>query len=548
MVSTRGSRAPIGPRVAASTPSRPIGLSSARACACAAAALVVAFVAVTAWWLSVDASTPYNDAADHLLSAMFFHDEIQRGELLHALRDQSFYPPATYLLGAISMFVGGVTVAAPILGQNLVYVPLLAIACYQLGKLLEGPLAGLMAVAFALGAPLVIEQFHVFMLDIPQATLVAVSTWLIVASRRFARVGVAALAGLALGVGVASKELAPFYLIGLVVCVLARGGGWRNWRGLLAFGAAALLVGAPWYLEQLQLGHADRIFEAAGEGRDVPPTASPPLLSATNLAWYLWATLNGLLFAPLFLFAAVGVGAAVARVRRMRDEHDFTLELLCGLAGAWAVLTVIPHHDMRYTLGLVVFLAVLGTVWIVRLAGAPRLLATSLLVAAVLAAHAGATLGIGGGDDPRRLPGSRIAINGEGVPPRDTVIVYANENFMVSRPRAEPDVLALFSWLRQHEMTAIAWEDQVEAWYEPFDPIGLRTFARIARIGTLPEGLPTSGLRQGQAYLIRAHEESGGREPCVRFADGTGAWVRVGLGPGRTWERYCPAALRERVS
>ena len=40
---------------------------------------------------------------------------------------------------------------------------------------------------FVLGSPLLIEQFHVFMIDAPEAALVAVAVWLILASDRFAR-------------------------------------------------------------------------------------------------------------------------------------------------------------------------------------------------------------------------------------------------------------------------------------------------------------------------------------------------------------------------
>ena len=75
------------------------------------------------------------------------------------------------------------------LAQNLVFVPLLALACYRVGRMVAGPRAGLLAVVFALGTPLIAEQFHVFMLDAPQATLVAVAVWLILASDRFARSG-----------------------------------------------------------------------------------------------------------------------------------------------------------------------------------------------------------------------------------------------------------------------------------------------------------------------------------------------------------------------
>ncbi|MGN6188982.1 MAG: hypothetical protein ACTHOE_08785 [Conexibacter sp.] len=345
MTSTRGGRGALAPRRVAVARAR-VRSGRLSGPAWGAVALVVGFVALTAWWLSVDRGVPYNDAAQHLFFAFRYHDLLAQGRVGDVLDFPSFYPPATFLLGAGAAFVAGVHVAVPILAQNLLYAPLLALACYRIGRMAQAPPAptvGLLAVVFALGAPLIVEQFHVFMLDIPQAALVAVAAWQILASERFARVRPSALAGLALGLGIASKSLAPLYVAGLVVCVLVRGGGWRNWRGLAAFAALTLLIGAPWYVRQAMLGEAGKLLHAAGSGGDVPPAASPALASLDNLLWYFWATLDGLLFAPLFAFATIGVGAAVARVARSRPLDDVTLELLCGLGGAWLALTLLPH-------------------------------------------------------------------------------------------------------------------------------------------------------------------------------------------------------------
>jgi 4-amino-4-deoxy-L-arabinose transferase-like glycosyltransferase len=89
-----------------------------------------------------------------------------------------------------------------------VFVPLLALGCYQAGRLLFNSAAGLLAVLFALGSPLLIDQFHVFILDPQLTALVAVSVWLILASEHFSRVDVAAVAGVVGGLGMLVKE--PF--------------------------------------------------------------------------------------------------------------------------------------------------------------------------------------------------------------------------------------------------------------------------------------------------------------------------------------------------
>ena len=88
----------------------------------------------------------------------------------------TYYPPGIRLIGGVALALGGMSVAGPILAQNLVFVPLLALGVLSASDAwLGGPRAGLLAVVFALGSPLIAEQFHVFMLDAPQAALVAVA-------------------------------------------------------------------------------------------------------------------------------------------------------------------------------------------------------------------------------------------------------------------------------------------------------------------------------------------------------------------------------------
>lgn len=110
---------------------------------------------------------------------------LQSGDLLGPFDNVLQYPPLALLVGALAMFVGGVNVASPIIAENVVFVSLLTLGCYQTGRLLFGARAGLLAVIFVLGSPLLIAQFHVFMLDAPETALVAVSMWLILASEDF---------------------------------------------------------------------------------------------------------------------------------------------------------------------------------------------------------------------------------------------------------------------------------------------------------------------------------------------------------------------------
>src|SRR5689334_16504249 len=80
-----------------------------------AVGVVALFLALSCWWVAVDRSVPYNDAAIHLFYVFRYRDILAQGHVLKVLELPNYYPPVTYLLGALGTFVGGVHVAAPIL-------------------------------------------------------------------------------------------------------------------------------------------------------------------------------------------------------------------------------------------------------------------------------------------------------------------------------------------------------------------------------------------------------------------------------------------------
>ncbi len=328
----------------------------------AAIGATTAFIALTCWWLTQDRSIPIYDAGDHLETALLFHQMLSAGELLGPLNHESPYPPFAPLVGALAAFVGGVHVAPPIIGENLVFVSLLALGCYQTGRLLAetgmraegkrlpasvetgmlaergmraggkrlpasvggerlpasvGSKAGMLATIFVLGSALLMAQFHVFMLDAPEGAVVAVSIWLILACEDFSRVGTAGVAGLAVGVGLITKVQYPGFVAGILLMALLRG-GWRNRRGLLTFAAVALVVGGPWYVDHLS--QFSTFVQVSTENPIVVPGDVPPTLSFANFTWYFWNMLNSQLMVPLFALLVGGTAWMILTLFRHRRE------------------------------------------------------------------------------------------------------------------------------------------------------------------------------------------------------------------------------------
>jgi 4-amino-4-deoxy-L-arabinose transferase-like glycosyltransferase len=532
--STRASRGPVLPELSVSNVR--VAVSQWSGCAWGAIGATTAFIALTCWWLTQDRSIPIYDAGDHLETAFLFHQMLKSGELLGPLNHESPYPPFAPLVGAVGVFIGGVHVAPPIIAENLVFVSLMVLGCYQTGRLLFGSRAGLLAAVFVLGSALLAAQFHVFMLDAPEAAVVAVSIWLILACDDFSRVGIAGMAGLAVGVGLVTKVQYPGFVAGILAVALLRG-GWRNRRGLVTFAAVAVVVAGPWYIDHL--AQFSTFLKVSTENPIVVPGDVPPTLSFANFSWYFWNMLNSQLMVPLFALLVGGTAwMALTLLRHRRDawsgQLGARLEFFAGAFVAWLVITATPSHDIRYAIPMLPYLAVLATGWIVHLPRAASWAAIAVLALGVIANTLGTTFGVGKTEQVMLVNPPPA-----GEESADTITFYSTTGFLVAGPHRDGDVPGLLEVLHRDGVRTIVWSGQQSR--EPdFDSEGLLPLARIAELSPIITGPPEFSNSGNTATLI--HQPISARLPpdCTRLTDGTGVWVgRYNPASGKV-ELYCP--------
>jgi 4-amino-4-deoxy-L-arabinose transferase-like glycosyltransferase len=546
-----------------------------------------AFIGLTCWWLTQDRSIPVYDAGDHLETAFLFHQMLKSGELLGPLNHESPYPPFAPLVGAVAVFIGGVHVAPPIIGENLVFVSLMALGCYQTGRLLFGSKAGLLATVFVLGSALLIAQFHVFMLDAPEGAVVAVSIWLILACDDFSRVGMAGAAGLAVGVGLVTKVQYPGFVAGILAVALLRG-GWRNRRGLVTFAAVAAVVAGPWYIDHLS--QFSTFLKVSTENPIVVPGDVPPTFSFANFSWYFWNILNSQLMVPLFALLVGGtVWMAVTLFRHRRGawgahlgavpsaggvraakrptagagEHAVgarrssaagtgeraptgevptgeralgaRLEFFAGAVVAWLVITATPSHDIRYAIPMLPYLAVIATGWIVHLPRAASWAAIAVLALGVVANTLGTTFGVGSTQQVMLVNPPPV---GEEDP--ETITFYSTDGFLVAGPHRDGDVPGLLEVLHGDGVRTIAWS-ATQSRAPDFDTEGLLPLTRIAELSPIVTGPPEFSNSSSTATLLHLPVSAGSPPPCTRLTDGTGVWVaRYNPSAGKV-ELFCPS-------
>ncbi len=498
-----------------------------------ALAATAIFFLLTCWWLTRDRSIPIYDVGDQLETALEYRGMLAAGNLFGPFTHTNVYPILGHIVGALGSLLGGINVASPVIAENLVFVPLLALGCYQTGRLVFGPLAGMLAVVFVFGSPLLISMFHVFLLDAPLTAMVAVALWLILASEDFSRLSTSAWAGLAVGLGLNVKVTFSLFLIGLVAVVLLHG-GWRNWRGFAIFAAVALLVGTPWYLEHAsELG---RMIELASSGPGTPPGNIPPTFSTENLEWYFWSILNSQLLAPLFCIGLVGGVWTIVTVVRERGRHVARLEFLLGGLLAWFVITFPDsHHDIRYGMPMLGFLAVIATGWIAFLPRPGRRLATGAVVALALANTLAITFGVGGE--------AKVALASTPAPTEqlpDRVILFTTTGFLVDAPARDGDVPGLLRSLSREGVHTVAWSAG-QSELPDFSLAGLKPLAQIAKLVPVVTESPQYARSASVATLLHEPLSARATAPCTRLSNNTGVWVVRYDTATRKLAMYCPS-------
>jgi Dolichyl-phosphate-mannose-protein mannosyltransferase len=491
------------------------------------------FLCLTVWWIETDQSVPISDAGFHLGVAIEVFKDLQAGHFSKAVEPHLQYPPLLYLVAAGGAYVGGLGIPAMVIAENLFFVPLMALGCYQLGRLAFSPRAGLLAVVFALGSPLFIKLMHLTMLDAPQAAMAAVSVWLILATRYFKSLRFCAAAGLAIGLGMLTKESLALFVIGPLAVTFVRG-GWRNWQGMLVLGAVLLVVAGPWYLSDLtqvqEIGTG-----AANSGTIGSGPLAPHRFSSENLQWYMWSLLTTQVFLPLFLFSAVGgVWTLVGFVRR-RWVSPYAPELAIGAFVAWFGLTQTFVHDNRYVMSMLVYMAIFGSFWIVRLPRPGRIAATAALVAVALANTLASTFGAGGIWSVT-LPHS---LQGPKTQPGFATI-YSNEGYLVSAgPYRHGDMLGTLRALKSRGVVGVLMLPS-EATNEAAFEEGLLPLTEIANL-QFGESSSTAGLSPSVAVFDREKLGKSPAPPCVTLNDGTGVWIRLGDPYAAGSKDFCPA-------
>jgi hypothetical protein len=504
------------------------------------------FLGISIWWFTVDSRMPNGDNGKHLTLAFGYYDRIQSGAPLAPFTDWHQYPPLVHLVGVLGIAIAGVGVTQAGIAENLVFVPMLVLGCYGAGSVAFDRRVGALAAVFALAAPMTMSLFHVFMVDAPAAAVAAMSVWLLLVSERFRRRGVTVAAAVLVALGFYVKGTFVLFVAGLLLVLVLRG-GWRQWKNVLLFGVVLSALVLPWYIEH----YSDLTAMTAGattiERADkwYGSVEFPDRWTVENFTWYFWNLINNQLYLPLTMFFFAGlVAAVVALTRRIRTSPARTEpsastrylpELLAGGLVGYLGLSYINLDDPRYTFPCLVYIALIGTWWIVELRRRWLTVATVGLVCVFCVNTAVLNLGLGHTvriTTPKSVP-SPIA--------EYSAMVVSPAGYIEGAPRRDglrPDMLELLRKARADGAEKVIFQP------ETLNAGGTNLFALgiVARMADLyVPGYTPDLMGPKDVYVFRGSPAQFKKPVCIdaKAGDGTGIYMTKGP-PVAGNPLYCP--------
>ncbi len=262
---------------------------------------------------------------------------------------------------------------------NALYLFLLLASVFQMGSLLRGWRAGLIATFVCATLPALINYSRDYLLDFAMAAVISVALYTLLRSDLFRDRKYSFAFGLSSGLGVLTKAmaiayLAPMFMYSAIIATMVPGRRKDVLRSIgLAF-AGLLVAAGPWYV--INLTHAFGYLLSYGFGAGSVPyrDAGQAILTWSSITYYPRLILAyGLSLPYVILFLGLvswrGINAWKERGSTRQDVraafgNPYTI-LEVWLVTVYIILTVTPNkNNERYALPLLPAIAVLIGCWI----------------------------------------------------------------------------------------------------------------------------------------------------------------------------------------
>ncbi len=347
------------------------------------------------WWLKADTRPPYSDTAGHAIitlraASQPWRQLVASGQFIEEILRIQPYPPLFYVTSMPFAALVWPTVDA-MLAVNTLYLGVLMVATYGIGRLLVGGWAALLAAFLVSMYPIVFGLSRVYLTDVALTAMTTVTVYCLIWSESFRRFWPSLLLGVAIGLAALTKwTFVAFFLGPLAVAlyVAMRRATRARLLNIALAGCLALVVALPWYLynyEQLRRFLRNNGFLAAQLEQD------PAIWTLTSLSHYLLEATREQMLLPFCLLFVVGTWLALRRCR----WNAYLLMLLAWIVVGYVVSSLFINKDTRYTMPYLPAIALLTAIGLVQIRHVTsRRVVLALTMTYALVQFVGLTVGI----------------------------------------------------------------------------------------------------------------------------------------------------------
>lgn len=381
-------------------------------------ALYLMNVIYTYIWLSKNKVPPGWDGAAHLMLSLDYFQILKDGGwgmIDKFIQLSNYYPPLYESSTSLLYMLFGTSMNVAIM-TNSIYLGIILFSTYVIGKRLFNSETALFAVFLISLYPSVIIWQRFYMNEIALVSMVALAIYMLLLTENFQRFWYSIGFGIALALAMLTKWTAIFFLLGPLACVVhdtfssvtieqrlrgykkekqdvCAGCGkvldknyatyqgknfcsnackksmknrkkesaftYNKYRNLILALAAAFLLSSIWYIPHLQDIYYNVIVRETAKGAI---EGDPGILTLLSAIYYILSMLELQTRLPYFVLFVIGL------VFFIKSEHKSKIFLLLWILIPYIAFTLFSNKNSRYTLPIVVAIALISTSWITQVA------------------------------------------------------------------------------------------------------------------------------------------------------------------------------------
>lgn len=326
--------------------------------------LCLSVVIINYIWISIEKRPPHWDMGRHLYNSVVYYKYFNGGDVVKLVTDYRYYPPFIYWAAVPFYFLLGLSIRTAILSNSL-FIFILAFSTYGIGKSLWGRRTGLLSALFILLSPMIITQFKEFQLDAPSTAMVSLALYSLIKTKEFESRKWSIIFGLVFGFMMLTKWTLGFVMLLPILFAVTSAiiNSWKNKENVRIINITlAFLIGyfifSFWYIQNFGQLKYDLILNGGNAGLK---EGDPAVGTYASNIWYFNNLISNQLYLVPFLFFITGLIFTFKKTRNYLLKNVYPLLLI---AGTLLFFSMLRNKDARYTMPLLVGVAIVSTYWI----------------------------------------------------------------------------------------------------------------------------------------------------------------------------------------